>query len=111
MTFSMTTQRKENCTEIELQGEIDVYVSPDFKDKLFLACNESINGVIVDLSQVSFMDSSGVATLLEGLKWSKKKGKSFVLKNISTNLMGILSLSKLETVFKIISVNRKKHEN
>ena len=103
MSFSIKTREKENIAVIELQGEIDIYVSPDFRDKLLLVCNKDIKKVIVDLSRVTFMDSSGVATLVEGLKWSKKEGKSFVLKNAGTNVLNSLSLTKLDTVFKIIS--------
>ncbi len=103
MSFSIKTREKENIAVIELQGEIDIYVSPDFRDKLLLVCNKDIKEVIVDLSGVTFMDSSGVATLVEGLKWSKKEGKSFILKNVGTNVLNSLSLTKLDTVFKIIS--------
>ncbi len=102
MSLSIKTRKKEKTALIELQGEIDMYVSPNFRDKLLLACNKEVKEVIVDFSRVTFMDSSGVATLVEGLKWSKKEGKSFVLKNAGTNVMNALSLTKLETVFAII---------
>ncbi len=102
MIFSIKAKEKENIAEIELQGEIDTNATPYFRDKLLLVCNKDINEVIVDLSLVTFMDSSGVATLVEGLKWSKKEGKSFVLKNVGTNVRNALILTKLETVFKIM---------
>lgn len=102
MSFSITTREKENTAVIELQGELDISVSPDFGDELLLVCNKDIKEVVVDLSLVTFMDSSGVATLVEGLKWSKKEEKSFVLRNVSATVINSLSLTKLETVFKII---------
>ena len=102
MGFSIKTREKENIAVIELQGELDIYVSPDFRDKLLLVCTEDNKEVIVDFSRVSFMDSSGVATLVEGLKWSKKEGKLFILKNVGANVINSLSLTKLETVFNII---------
>ena len=103
MIHSIKIQGKEKSTIIKFQGEIDLYDSPDFKDTLLLDCNGNTKEVIVDLSQVSSMDSSGVATLIEGLKWCKKNGKLFVLKNVSTNVMSVLSEFKLMTTFKIIS--------
>jgi len=102
MTFSIKTNEKGNSAEIELQGVVDVYVSPNFRDELLLVCNKEINEVTIDLSGVSFMDSSGVATLVEGLKWGKKEGKSFILKNVGINVMNALFLTKLEKLFKII---------
>lgn len=102
MNFSIKTREKENVAVLELQGEIDMYVSPDFRDKLLMVCNEGVQEVIVDFSLVTFMDSSGVATLVEGLKWSKKTKKSFILKNVGPNVKNSLVLTKLDTVFKII---------
>ena len=102
MNFSVNTTENDNIAEIELQGEIDTSVTPYFRDKLLLVCNKDINGVVVDLSLVTFMDSSGVATLVEGLKWSKKEGKSFILKNVGTHVRNALTLTKLESVFQIM---------
>ncbi len=102
MSLSIKTRKKEKTAVIELQGEIDMFVSPNFRDKLLLACNKEVKEVIVDFSRVSFMDSSGVATLVEGLKWSRKEGKSLVLRNVGTNVRNSLSLTKLETVFTIM---------
>ncbi len=102
MTFSIKTKKNENTAEIELQGEIDVYVSPNFRDELLMVCNKKFNKVTIDLSSVSFMDSSGVATLVEGLKWGKKEGRSFILKNVSKNVINSLFLTKLDKEFNII---------
>jgi anti-sigma B factor antagonist len=102
MNFSIKTREKENIAVLELQGEINMYASPDFRDKLLLVCNEVMQEVIIDFSLVTFMDSSGVATLVEGLKWSKKTEKSFVLKNVGANVKNSLTLTKLDTVFKIL---------
>ena len=106
MSFSIKTSERENIAILELQGEIDMYVSPHFRDKLLLACNEGVQEVIVDFSRVTFMDSSGVATLVEGLKWSKKAEKPFFLKNVGANVKNSLSLTKLDTVFKILPTTR-----
>ncbi len=103
MNFLIKTQKNEGCAVIELQGEINMFASPDFRNKLLLVCNEDIKEVIVDFSRVTFMDSSGVATLVEGLKWSKKEKKSFLLKNVGENVINSLSLTKLETAFSIIT--------
>jgi anti-sigma B factor antagonist len=106
MSFSIKTSENKNIAMLELQGEINIYSSPIFRDKLLMVCKKGIKEVIVDLSHVTFMDFSGVATLIEGLKWSKKVEKSFVLMNVGTNVMNSLSLTKLETAFKIIPNHR-----
>jgi anti-sigma B factor antagonist len=102
MNFSIKTSERENIAVLALQGEINMVVSPDFRNKLLLVCNEVMQEVIVDFSRVTFMDSSGVATLVEGLKWSKKAQRSFALRNVGANVKNSLALTKLDTVFKIL---------
>lgn len=94
---------KENIAEIELQGEINIDTSQNLSDKILLACDKEIQEVIVDLSRVTYMDSVGIAALVECLKWSKKEEKLFILKNASSNVMESLSLAKLENAFTIIA--------
>lgn len=55
----------------------------------------------MDLSGVSFMDSSGIATLVEGLQWSKKQDRQFILTGLGTNVLNALTLTKLDNVFSI----------
>ncbi len=102
MQLSIYSREKENYTLIDLQGEVNIKSSPDISDKFLTIFSKNIQEVIVDLSRVTFMDFSGVATLVEGLKWSNKPGKSFVLKNASSDVINSLVLSKLETAFKMI---------
>jgi anti-anti-sigma regulatory factor len=54
------------------------------------------------MNEINFYGFFRVATLVEGLKWSKKEGKSFVLKNVGTNVRNALTLTKLESVFQIM---------
>ncbi len=102
MQLSINSREKENYTLIDLQGEVNLKNSPDISDKFLTIFSKNIQKVIVDLSRVTFMDFSGVATLVEGLKWSNKRGNSFILKSASNDVINSLVLSKLETAFKMI---------
>ncbi len=102
MQLSIISRDIENYTVIDLQGEVNLKSSPDIGDKFLTIFSKNIQEVIVDLSRVTFMDFSGIATLVEGLKWSNKMGKSFVLKSASSDVRNSLALSKLETAFKMI---------
>lgn len=102
MKFSINSREEENHTVIDLGGEVNLQTSHDISNKFLKLFNKNTQEVIVDLSRVTFMDFSGVAALVEGLKWSKKMEKSFILKNVSANVINSLILSKLETAFKIV---------
>ena len=57
----------------------------------------------MDLSQVKYMDSSGVATLVEGLQNSKKLGQGFVLMSPVGSVLGVIKLARLDKVFRIVT--------
>lgn len=101
MRFKVKSTQKQNIGIIRVEGEVDMFTSPGLRDKLLPFFERKIKGIIVDLSGVSFMDSSGIATLVEGLQWSKRVNKAFVLTGLGTNVMNALCLTKLETVFTI----------
>ncbi len=101
MGFKIKCEEKENIGVISIEGEVDMFTSPNLRDKLLPLFKKDVKGIIVDLSQVSFMDSSGIATLVEGLQWSKKNGREFVLTQLGTNVKNALALTKLDNVFNI----------
>ncbi|RLC13694.1 MAG: anti-anti-sigma factor [Deltaproteobacteria bacterium] len=101
MSFKIKSEEKKNIGVVIVEGEVDMFTSPSLRDKLLPLFEKSIKGIIVDLSGVSFMDSSGIATLVEGLQWSKKDGKKFILAGLGTNVMNALCLTKLDNVFSI----------
>ena len=101
MSFKIKSKNKEDIGIITVEGEVDMFTSPNLRDKLVPLFEKGVKGIIVDLKGVSFMDSSGIATLVEGLQWSKKDGKEFILTGLGTNVMNALSLTKLDDVFNI----------
>ncbi len=101
MSFKIKSKEKENIGVIVVEGEVDMFTSPNLRDKLLPLFEKGVKGVIVDLTGVSFMDSSGIATLVEGLQWSKKDNKEFVITGLGTNVRNALALTKLDNVFNI----------
>ncbi|MFQ5659851.1 MAG: STAS domain-containing protein [Gammaproteobacteria bacterium] len=90
-------------TVIELEGEVDLSCSPDAR-KQILNCLENKKHLLVDLSRVTYIDSSGVASLVEGYQTAKKKDLRFGLVSVSDTAMNVLQLARLDKVFPI-------HEN
>ncbi len=101
MGFSINTKEKDGIAQVFVEGEIDMFTSPNLRDTLLPYFKPSTPGVIVDLSGVSFMDSSGIATLVEGLQWSKKEERRFILAGLGETVFNALSLTKLDNVFSI----------
>jgi len=85
---------------IALTGDVDLQTSPAVRQKL-LETLEQHKRIIVDLSAVNYIDSSGVASLVEAFQVSRKKSASFALASVSSAAMRVLSLARLDKVFTI----------
>ncbi len=97
----MELNQTEEAGHVILQpvGEVDLSTSPALRDAI-LAAIKAQDSVGVDLSQVDYMDSSGVATLVEGLKACADK-KKFTLLTPSEPVMKVLKLARLDGLFRI----------
>ncbi len=83
-----------------LKGDIDLEHSSRMRQNLLDILGDA-RAVIVDLSGVSMIDSSGIASLLEGFQEARKKGKDFILAAPGDPVMRVLKLARLDTVFQI----------
>ncbi|MCG8685861.1 MAG: STAS domain-containing protein [Desulfobacterales bacterium] len=101
MGFRIDSTKDKGIVQIRVEGEIDMFTSPDLRDTLLPCFSSVTKAIVVDLSGVSFMDSSGIATLVEGLQWSQNEDREFVLAGLGKTVFNALSLTKLDNVFSI----------
>lgn len=95
------SQRQEDgFTVIELNGEVDLSCSPDARQQI-LDVIEAGQSLLIDMSGVTYIDSSGVASLVEGYQAARKKNQQFGLVAVSQAAMSVLSLARLDKVFPI----------
>ncbi|HIB49677.1 MAG TPA: anti-sigma factor antagonist [Phycisphaerales bacterium] len=83
-------------------GDIDLSKSSDLRNALQPVLKENPSKIIVDLSQVPYMDSSGVATLIEGLQLSQQSNIEFVLCALTEGVQSIIELARLDQIFIIL---------
>lgn len=86
---------------ITLSGDIDMYSSPALRSELMSLINKKVASLHIDLKEVSYIDSSGIATFVEGLKIMKAYGGRLKLVDIPEGIMEIFRFSKLDNVFEI----------
>ena len=89
---------QQGASVVAFTGEVDLESSPAARE-ILLKCLESTSKVIVDLSEVSYIDSSGVASLVEALQAAKKNGSQFSLAAASEPTRRVLELARLDKVF------------
>lgn len=81
-------------------GEVDLEHSPRAR-KVLLECVGRGKNVLVDLSGVEYIDSSGVASLVEAFQRAKKAGTGFALVSVNAAALRVLELARLDKVFTI----------
>jgi len=99
--MKIESSRAEDTTILTVNGDVDLYSSPELRKAVLDAVPRSATGVEVHLGGVSYMDSSGVATLVEGLRSAKEHGKDFALVAPSAAVMKVLELARLDRIFEV----------
>jgi anti-sigma B factor antagonist len=92
----------DGCTLIRLRGEVDLSWSQQVRQVVLEALITS-QRVGVVLSEVSYIDSSGIAALVEGFQNARSKGSGFALVAISDSVRAVLELARLDRVFPIVA--------
>ena len=86
---------------LKVSGDVTIHTSPRLREQLKPLLLPDTREVRIFLEGVEFMDSSGIATLVEGLQWSRSTGGKFILCGLHENVRDVLSLAKLDTIFDI----------
>jgi len=93
--------RDENgATVVAFRGDVDLQSSPEAR-KVLLEAVARGTGVLVDLSAVDYIDSSGVASLVESFQKARKQDQGYVLVAVSEGARRVLELARLDKVFTI----------
>jgi anti-sigma B factor antagonist len=90
------------CVLVRLRGEVDLSWSPQVRRALLDALAQA-DAVGVDLSAVGYIDSSGIAALVEGLQYARTHGQRFVLVAVSDAVRAVLELARLDRVFTLVA--------
>lgn len=86
---------------LPLEGEIDLHVSPRVAESLRAMINRKPARLVVDLSEVSYIDSSGLAALIEAMQNVETYGGKFFLAGLQENVRSIFEIARLDQVFVI----------
>jgi anti-sigma B factor antagonist len=93
-------ETKGPFTIILLSGDVDLQYSPVAREQILKYLNDG-HHVMVDLSAVKYIDSSGVASLVEGYQVAKTKNQQFGLLGVSETALQVIQLARLDRVFPI----------
>ena len=83
-----------------LSDDIDLDSSPEVRENIKDLISKA-KIIEIQLSKVKYIDSSGIAALVEGMQVSKSSSKEFYLTDVSNEVMKVIQLAHLDKVFKI----------
>jgi anti-sigma B factor antagonist len=98
----ISARRIDTSTILDVSGNIDMSNSPEVRKVLLHELREKgVSRVVLNLSGVDYIDSSGVASLVEGLKASRESGSRFLLFGLSDSAREVLKISRLLKLFEV----------
>lgn len=108
---SFTTEKKEKYSVISCAVEkLDSTVSPDLKAEIVFLNGRGEKNMVIDLTGVKYIDSSGLSSILVANRLCKGTGGVLVITGISDSVMKLITISQLDTVINIIQ-NQKEIED
>jgi anti-sigma B factor antagonist len=99
--MKVTRQNEATGAVFLVEGQVDMHTSPDLRTQLRAALQEKATPIVVDLTDVAFIDSSGLATLIEALQATNKYGGRLRLCGLSAPVQNLFRLSNLTSIFDI----------
>jgi anti-sigma B factor antagonist len=101
-TLTIRTQQvNETCVSLVLAGRLDAKNAPTVKETLTQFIERGNTHLIVDLAQVPFIDSAGLAALVSALKSTRRVGGNVLLSSVQPQARTVFSLTMLDQVFGI----------
>lgn len=93
----------EDISILDCSGDVDLYSSPALREALLSEIRADGPCVLVNMADVTYIDSSGIATLVEGLQQSRQTKTRFGLFGLRPNARSVLELARLHKVFTIFA--------
>lgn len=100
--LEIKVEQREGAVIIRPSGDIDLARSPALRREIMAVQGQKPAKVIVDLREVPYMDSSGLATLVEAMQVSRRSNVPLVLCGMQQRVRGLFEIARLHTVFRIV---------
>lgn len=107
--MEVDVEKHAKTAVIKLSGRLDVYTSPDLRKAAIKALSRHrCESLMIDFAAVSFIDTSGLATLLEILLASKERGAQLTLSGLAEKVRYLIDVNGLAAFFTIHNSARER---
>jgi len=106
--MKFTVDKQERYTYLKLEeSTFNSLIAPDLKSEFVFYRNEGIKNLILDLSPVEYVDSSGLSAILTAERLWKGFGTFVITGVVSENIKKLITISRLDTVLTIIPTRQE----
>jgi anti-sigma B factor antagonist len=99
--FGTTASRTNGTAVIAVQGDVDLYTAPRLWDTIDTAIAGTPHELVIDLTDVSFLDSSGLSVLVRAYKRLRPIDGTVIVRGATEQVLMALEMTKLNTVFTV----------
>jgi anti-sigma B factor antagonist len=101
-------RRQDDAVLASVRGEIDLHNSPELREALLgLLESAKPKRLVLNLSQVPYMDSSAIAVLVEMLQKLRRGGGKLCLTNLQPRVKGLLEIARLDSIFVLAATDEE----
>ena len=92
---------------VDAVGDIDLHRSVSFQHTMLSLMDQSPRRIVVNLTDVTYMDSSGIATLVKVLSRTRRSGTALVLCGLIERVRSVFEITRLDTIFNIVATEQE----
>jgi anti-sigma B factor antagonist len=101
MEFAVSQEQRGAVPLLRVRGEVDIYTAPRLKEAVVAALNSGAQSLAFDLSQVGFLDSTGLQVLMSAKKRTAERGGEVYIIGAGGQIRRVFSLLSLERIFRL----------
>ncbi|NLY21119.1 MAG: STAS domain-containing protein [Tissierellia bacterium] len=98
--FNQVYDEENSVINIDMIGELDIYAAQEFKNGVLDFYNKNKNDIDINCENLSYIDSTGLGSMIAILKEVKEDGNNIYISNIKNNIRKLFKITKLDELFK-----------
>ncbi len=99
LRIETSLRHEDDIPVLDVTGEIDIYTTPQFKEAVSAAIDQNKPAIVINMANVTYMDSSGFGTLLSATKRLRPFDGALYLSGCNEAIQRMLQITRLNTIF------------
>lgn len=96
--MDVSTRKTDGSIVVAVSGELDVFTAPDFETALQELISAGDTNLVLDLTDVDFLDSTGLGVMVKALKWAREGGGSLRVVATHERIVKVFRITGLDDV-------------